>query len=69
MLMSMKKYKPAIFKGPTKMILVNFYEYHLQQPFLDIPFKLSKAFYQKNKTQRCWLSYDIFSQSLYCSVC
>jgi len=36
---------------------------------LDIPFKSSKAFYRKNKTQRCWLSYDIFSQSLFCSVC
>ncbi|XP_025206914.1 uncharacterized protein LOC112602807 [Melanaphis sacchari] len=64
-----EKSQISYFKKPNKNYLGQFFEYHPQQPFLDIPFKSTKAFYRKNKTQRGWLSYDIFSQSLFCSVC
>jgi len=69
MLMFMKKKQIKYFKKPNKNDIGQFFEYHPQQPFFDIPFKSSKAFYRKDKSQRCWLSYDVFSQSLFCSVC
>lgn len=59
----------SYFKKPDKCLLGQFFEYQPQQPFFEIPFKTSKAFYRKDKSQRFWLSYDIHSQSLFCSVC
>lgn len=59
----------SYFKKPDKSVLGQFFDYHPQQPFFEIPFKTSKAFYRKDKSQRYWLSYDIHSQSLFCSVC
>jgi len=57
------------FQKPIATKLVQFFEFHPKQPVFVPQFKSSKAFYGKNNIQRRWLSYDLISKSLYCSVC
>lgn len=56
------------FQKPNTTKLEQFFEFQ-QQPVFGHPFKSSRAFNGKNNIQRRWLSYDITSKSLYCSVC
>lgn len=55
------------FQKPSQ--LEWFFEFHSIKPHVEHLFKSSKAYFRKNKTKRCWLTFNNNSMKIYCSVC
>lgn len=56
-----------MFKKPGALVLDSFFEFHPNQPDIQIPFVSKKVFFKEDKTQRFWLSYNW--EALFCTVC
>lgn len=57
------------FQKPMPSSINDFFKFHPKQPAFEKLFKSSKAYFRSSSIRRQWLSFDIQSKSLFCSVC